>query len=332
MRDRLTTAGLVVLVSGCASITQQVPGDNVAEPPGFNRFIAADTDIVGQLEVVTADHEDTLPALARRYDLGYDEITGANPGVDVWLPGEGTRVVLPTRFILPPGPREGIVINVAARRLYYYPDHDPDAVITFPVGIGRDEWETPTGSARVTEKIVNPAWYPPLSIRQEHAERGEPLPAVVPPGPDNPLGQHALLLSMDGYLIHGTNKPAGVGMQVSHGCIRLYPEDIAVVFDRLPVGTPVRIIDQPVLAGWQGERLFMQHYLAEAPSLQQLQQAVSEAGGAVDDWQQRSSAARIEKALAAPRGVAVPLTRAGFSLAGLRSIVPGRRTGPGTVQ
>ncbi|NND60432.1 MAG: L,D-transpeptidase family protein [Gammaproteobacteria bacterium] len=261
------------LFGGCAVVDGLLPQASpqyqvVDSAQPANRYSYNDDDVVGDVRVVIATHEDTLPALARRYDVGYDEIVGANPGVDVWLPGAGTEIVLPTRFILPPGPREGIVINVAARRLFYYPVSEPGVVLTFPVGIGRDDWATPLGAATVVDKLVEPAWYPPASIRAEHAAKGDPLPAIVPPGPDNPLGRHALLLSMDGYLLHGTNKPAGVGMQVSHGCIRLYPEDIEGIFADLPLGTPVRIVDEPVLAGWRGEQLYMQRYAAiEADSL-----------------------------------------------------------------
>lgn len=260
----LLAAGL----SGCLS----VPGWH-ADPPtttfvSANRFVLEhpNQEVIGQLHVVVAEDADTLPSLARRYDVGYDEIVGANPGVDVWLPGAGTRVVLPTRYVLPAGERSGIVINVAARRLFYFPAHDQTVVHTYPIGVGRRDWSTPLGSTTVADKIVDPSWYPPASIRREHREKGDPLPGIVPPGPDNPLGRYALLLSMDGYLIHGTNKPAGVGMPVSHGCIRLYPEDIAALFAGLPVGTPVSIVDQPLLAGWDGDELYLQSYHSDAES------------------------------------------------------------------
>src|SRR5690606_12163353 len=156
--------------------------------------------------------------IARPYDIGYDELRAANPSVDQWLPGEQTPVYLPTASVLPDAPREGIVVNIAAMRLYYYPAEEHAAagepalaVTTHPLGIGRVEWATPVGEATVTDKVRDPTWYPPASVRKEHAERGDPLPSVVPAGPDNPLGGHAITLSMPGYLLHGTNKPAGVG-------------------------------------------------------------------------------------------------------------------------
>jgi L,D-transpeptidase ErfK/SrfK len=227
--------------------------------------VAPGQDVVGAMQVLFTRYEDTFAGIARPYNVGYDELRAANPGVDVWLPGEQTPVYLPTASVLPDAPREGIVVNVAAMRLYYFTDEKDAAtgeralsVTTHPIGIGRVEWATPLGEATVTEKVRDPAWYPPASVRKEHAEKGDPLPAVVPPGPDNPLGAHALALSMPGYLLHGTNKPAGVGMRVSHGCIRLYPEDIAAIFERVPRGTKVRIVDQPVLAGWRNGELYLE--------------------------------------------------------------------------
>lgn len=215
------------------------------------------SDLVGEIRTVVARHEDTFSDIGRRHDLGYTEMVDANPDVDPWLPGAGTRVIVPTRFILPPGPREGIVINLAELRLYYYPPGER-RVISHPLGIGREGWSTPTGEARVTRKKAHPNWYPPESIRAEHAAEGTPLPAVVKAGPDNPLGTHAIYLSLTGYLLHGTNKPYGVGMRVSHGCIRLYPEDISTLFQQVPVNTPVRIINEPYKVGWHDGRLYLE--------------------------------------------------------------------------
>lgn len=217
--------------------------------------------VVGSIQVITARHEDTLVAIARRYNLGFNELRLANPDVDPWLPGEGTPVVLPTQFVLPEAPRKGIVINVPEMRLYYYrkpAGKEPPKVITYPISIGRQDWKTPLGLARVLRKDKDPTWYPPKSIRAEHAARNDPLEAVVPPGPDNPLGAYALRLSMAGYLIHGTNKPAGIGMQVTHGCIRLFPEDIEELYQEVPVGTPVRIVNQPYKTGWRAGALFLE--------------------------------------------------------------------------
>ncbi|MCU0976430.1 MAG: L,D-transpeptidase family protein [Steroidobacteraceae bacterium] len=230
-----------------------------------HRFIVEPgTDVVGRLQVTVATREDTLPDIARRFNVGYEEIVRANPGVDPWLPGEGTEIALPTRFVLPDAPREGVVINLPAMRLFYYlPRKSKDApleVITHPIGIGKVGWKTPEGRTKVTQKTKDPTWTPPLSVRREHEKNGDPLPAKVPPGPDNPLGRHAMRLGWPTYLIHGTNKPYGVGMRASAGCIRLYPEDIAEVFDLVGVGTPVLIVNQPFLLGWAGDQLHVQAY------------------------------------------------------------------------
>ena len=224
--------------------------------------LEADSQIVGENITVTARHEDTFVALARLYDLGFEELVSANPGVDPWLPGEGTRIVLPTQFVLPNAPRSGIVINLPELRLYYFPDGEEGRVITHPISIGRMDWGTPLGLTTIQSKATNPTWYPPQSIRDEHEADNRPLPAVVPPGPDNPLGAHALRLSLPGYLIHGTNKPSGVGMRVTHGCIRMFPEDIEALFDTVPVGTAVRIVNQPVKLGHDGSALYVE---AHAP-------------------------------------------------------------------
>jgi len=222
----------------------------------------ADT-VVGRLQVTAASREDTLPDIARRFNLGFDELSLANPDVDPWDPGAGHKIVLPTEFVLPDAPHEGLVINIAAMRLYYYPKPAPGArqvVITHPIGIGRVGWRTPEGVTKIVARERNPVWVVPPSIRKEHRENGDPLPARVPPGPDNPLGEHLFRLSWPTYLIHGTNKPYGVGMRSSHGCLRLYPEDIAILFDLVPIGTPVRIVNQPVVLGWRADRLMMQAF------------------------------------------------------------------------
>ena len=302
-----------LLLSGCASFPEF--GLVVKEPQPTSRFVLPDdsTDVIGDVQYVVARDEDTLPDFARRYDLGYEEIVAANPDVDPWLPGAGTRVVLPTQFVLPDAPREGIVLNLAALRLFYYPpvaEGQPREVITHPVGIGREGWRTPVGRMRITQKIANPAWRPPASVRREHAKLGDPLPAVVRAGPDNPLGAYAMRLSRPSYLLHGTNKPDGVGMRVSHGCVRLYPEDIERLFGEVAVGTDVRIINQPYIAGWRDGRLYLEAHapLAEdakrlqgslAPMEQALQAAGGDAPGAVD-WQKAQEVAREARGLPVP--------------------------------
>ena len=228
-------------------------------------------DVIGAMSTVTARHEDTLVDIARRHGLGYEDVVRANPDVNVWLPGAGTEVVLPTQFILPPGPREGIVLNLAEYRLYYYPkakDGETAYVMTYPISIGRMDWETPLGRTTVISKVRNPSWYVPRSVLEEHAAEGRPLPRVVPPGPDNPLGEYAMRLGLPGYLIHGTNRPAGVGMRVTHGCVRMFPEDIEFLFGKIDLQTPVRIINEPVKMGWMGDELVMEvHPVLESPPM-----------------------------------------------------------------
>ncbi|MCU7948016.1 MAG: L,D-transpeptidase family protein [Candidatus Thiodiazotropha sp. (ex Cardiolucina cf. quadrata)] len=214
-------------------------------------------DIVGQTFKLTTRYEETFSDIARTYDIGYRQMVAANPDVDAWLPGEGSEVVMPQQYILPPGPRKGVIINLAELRLYYFPDDRP-VVITYPIGIGREGWSTPTGETRVIGKKKDPSWTVPESILQEHEDDGNPLPPVVLPGPDNPLGNRAIYLGMNGYLLHGTNKPYGVGMRVSHGCIRLYPENVERFFEEVEVGVPVRIINVPFKAGWLNDELFVQ--------------------------------------------------------------------------
>lgn len=219
------------------------------------------SDVVGAVTTVQARADDTLLDIARRHGLGYEDIVIANPAVDVWLPGEGTDVLLPTRYVLPAGPRSGIVLNLPEYRMYYYPRQrqgEPAVVMTFPISIGRMDWETPLGLTRVVAKARDPAWYPPQSVREEHEADGRPLPRVVPPGPDNPLGKFAMRLGIPGYLIHGTNRPAGVGMRVTHGCIRMFPEDIEYLFEHVSLETQVRIINDPLKIGWHNDELLLE--------------------------------------------------------------------------
>lgn len=214
--------------------------------------VPAEGDVVGEVGTVVTRARDTLLDIARAHGLGYNEIAAANPAVDPWVPGEGTRIVVPTQFVLPPGPREGIVINLAQMRLFYFLPPEPGEaarVVTLAIGIGDDIAPTPIATTRITRKAVDPSWRPPDSVRKRRAEEGETLPAVVPPGPDNPLGSRALYLGLPSYLIHGTNRPWGIGMRVSNGCIRLYPEDIEALYEQVPVGTPVRIVNEPILFG-----------------------------------------------------------------------------------
>jgi len=225
-------------------------------------------DVIGALATITARREDTLVDIARRHGLGYEDIVRANPDVNVWLPGEGTEIILPTRFVLPGGERRGAILNLAEYRLYYFPTPEPGepaTVMTYPISIGRMDWETPLGLTKVISKVRNPSWYVPQSVLDEHAANGDPLPRIVPPGPDNPLGKFAMRLGLPGYLIHGTNRPAGVGMRVTHGCVRMFPEDIEYLFGQIGIDTPVRIVNEPVKMGWDGDQLVIEvHPVLEA--------------------------------------------------------------------
>ncbi len=224
-------------------------------------------DLIGEVQTYTTRYEDTLLDIARTTQLGLIELMAANPGVDPWLPGEGRRIILPTAHVLPDAPRQGIVVNLAELRLYFFPAGD-GPVTTFPIGVGREGAATPLGATKIVRKKKDPAWYPPKSIRDEDPE----LPSVVPPGPDNPLGQFALYLGWPAYLIHGTHQPWGVGRRVSHGCIRLYPESIEWLFGKVPVGTPVTVVKEPVKLGRRNGELYLQVH----PSLAQVDQIETE--------------------------------------------------------
>ena len=208
---------------------------------------------IGEIETYEAAYEDTLVHLARRHDLGFVELRSANPMLDPWIPGEGAEVVLPKRHLLPDAPREGIVINLAEMRLYAYLNGD-EAPSTFPLGIGREGLDTPMGETTVIRKKEGPTWRPTQRMRDEDPK----LPAVVPPGPDNPLGTHAVYLGWPTYAIHGTARPYGIGRRVSSGCIRMYPEDIIKFFEKVPVGTKVNVIHQPIKVAWIGNELFLE--------------------------------------------------------------------------
>jgi L,D-transpeptidase ErfK/SrfK len=240
------------------------PPPQLAQPTATHRFeIGPDDDVVGQLQVVKIGEHDTLSDVARRFNVGYDEIVRANPGVDPWLPGVGSEVVVPTQFVLPAAERKGIVVNLAAMRIYYFPvakAGEKQVVYTHPIGIGKVGWSTPEGKTTVIAKEKNPVWRPTPSILKEHRENGDPLPAVVPAGPDNPLGHRKLTLGWATYLIHGTNKPYGVGMRTSHGCIRMYPEDVEVLYEMVGRGTQVTVVNQPYVFGWHDGQLYLQTF------------------------------------------------------------------------
>ena len=225
------------------------PGDSVIEEfPDGNAF-------------TIANRGETLLDIARRFSMGQTEIVLINPDVDRWLPEEGSIVKLPNRRILPNVPHEGIVINLPEFRMYYFPAAkrgETRRVLTYPISIGRQDWRSPLGITRITEKVRNPVWRPPESIKREHAAKGDILPDVVPAGPDNPLGLFAMRLGLPGYLIHSTNKPFGIGMMVTHGCVRMYPEDMEQLFQMVPPGTPVHFVNQPVKVGWLNDDLYIE--------------------------------------------------------------------------
>ncbi len=331
---RVATAALTcLLIAGCSLVGQwRHPAPPPAPPappaaparpaPVANERFELDSaqDVVGVVQVVAATQDDTLTDIARRFNVGYEEIVRANPKVDPWLPGEGREIVVPSQFILPDAPRTGLVINIAAMRIFYYPPvrrGERPVVLTHPIGIGKVGWRTPEGVTKIVRRQQDPTWRVPVSVRKEHHENGEDLDPVIGPGPDNPLGKYAFYLRWPSYLIHGTNKPAGVGLRSSHGCIRLYPEDIAQFFAMVPLGTQVRVVNQPFVFGWRDGQLYMQPFdvleddtreWSKAPrrllskSLAATLQQQLKARRTQVDWTLVSALAR------APRGVPVPIT------------------------
>lgn len=224
---------------------------------------APGNSVVGEVVTVKSGPEDTLLTIGNRYGVGMHEMLEANPNLGLdensasRFMGAGRNVVVPTQYVLPPF-RKGIVINLPELRLYYF-SADGHYVYTYPVGLGRMEWRTPLVKSSVVQKQVDPEWRVPKSIHQYVLEEtGRDLPAVVPPGPDNPLGKYAMRLSMGNYLIHGTNQPWSIGKFVSSGCIRLHNEDVEQLFQMVTVGTPVYIINYANKAGWQNGRLYLE--------------------------------------------------------------------------
>jgi L,D-transpeptidase ErfK/SrfK len=251
------------------------------------RLASTSDSVIGTPFYVKASAKHTLLDIGRHHGAGFDEMEQANPSVDMWVPGDGAEVMVPAQHVLPNGPREGIVVNLAEKRMFYY--RSPTEIETFPIGVGRDGWETPVGSYSIIEKTENPTWTPPASIRKKYAEEGKTLPAVVPAGPDNPLGAYRLRLSNPSYLIHGTNKPWGVGMPVSSGCMRMFPEDIDHLFGKVEVGTPVKVVDQPFKIGWLGDGLYLEvnahSDAAKGKSAREIVPAsIASADGVTIDW------------------------------------------------
>ena len=297
----MLAAAISVLLPGTHAVAEELPAGSGGA-------------VVGTVEVYEAHYEDSLLDVARRFGMGIEELRLANPDVDFWLPGEGTPIRLPSRFVLPSGTRRGVVINVPEMRLYYFPA-GRSTVRTWPISIGRLGYETPLGRTSVVRKKSGPTWYPTESIREEHAARGEILPRVVPPGPENPLGSHAIYLGFPTYLVHGTNRPYSIGMRVSHGCVRMYPEDIVELYDLVAPGMPVTIVHERVKAGWSGDEFIMEvHPTSDVPdedarpsmtdAVRSIIRATPE--GAVRpliDWK------RVEEALTTSNGVPVSVGR-----------------------
>lgn len=218
-------------------------------------------DVVGNISIHTIQEGDNFLDLAQRFRVGFNELVHANPDVDPWIPMQDSQIIIPTQYVLPNIERKGVVINLAELRLYQFHQVEGEqaSVSTYPISVGKGgQWETPLSYTRIISKVANPNWYPPASIRKEHEEKNDPLPEVVPPGPDNPLGDYKIGLGLSGYLIHGTNVPEGIGMRVTHGCIRLHPTGIEKLFHSVNLDTPVTIINQPYKVGWRKSKLYVE--------------------------------------------------------------------------
>jgi len=296
--------------------------DFYKKPNGVRPYVArAGSDlstissVIGTATFYEAEKRDTFLDIARYYDLGFNEMAEANPGVDEWVPPVGQALMLPTQWVLPDVEYKGIVVNIPEMRLYYFHPSNGKIVMvsTFPVGLGRDEWRTPRGKFRVRGKTVNPTWVLPESIRAEHRREGKPAPAFIAGGsPDNPLGSRRLELTLPMYAIHGTNIPWGVGMQVSHGCIRLYPEDIEALFPYVAVGTPGEFTYQPVKLGAREGRIYLEVHkdiYSLTPGLFREAQRLIERAG----WQDRIDPERVELAVSEQSGVPMDVTRDGIA-------------------
>ncbi|MFC3283229.1 L,D-transpeptidase family protein [Litchfieldella rifensis] len=289
------------------SLSPALHADDSKLPTG-HYYLPENGEVIGEVKTVIAEKDDTLIDIGRRHGLGFEEMQRANPELGMWYPGEGAEVVVPARFILPPGPREGLVVNLSELRLYYYPptpEGERPIVETYPISVGREGFATPQGTFKTTMKVKDPAWSPPQSMREEAAARGEPAPTVVPPGPDNPLGRHAILLNIPSYLIHGTNRPDGVGMRVSRGCIRMLPEDIESLYERVPNGTQVTLINEPFKAGWDEDDLYVQSYplLGEKEgSVEPLIDALQVLADVLGDRNPPVDYARVREAVELPTG------------------------------
>ena len=313
---RLITLFVVILsLQGCVAMkrapdTYPLAPKYLEEDVIRNEFsVAKGEDVIGRLAIVRLETGDTLPDIARHFSLGLNEVSAANPGVDLWVPEAGERVLLPLSFILPDAPRKGIVINLAAMRLFQFQgDSESLKVLTYPVGVGKEERPSPRGLMHVVRKASRPTWHVPASIARDHRKKGDPLPAKVLPGPLNPLGEYALYLSEPSYLIHGTNKPASVGLMATNGCLRLYPEDVKRLYENTPVKTTVNIVNQPYLLGQSNGMVYLEVHAstedldaAEFDKLYAKLKNIEKKSGRTLDWSQ------VKKILAEARGIPVPI-------------------------
>ncbi len=306
---------VIVSLNGCAAMSgfheeDQLVPVHLEEYTAQNEFpVAKGDDVIGRLKYISLEKGDTLPDIARHFSLGLNGVTAANPGVDIWVPEAGKRIMLPLSFILPDAPRKGIVINLAALRLFEFKGNSEQlAVLTYPVGVGTEEKPTPRGLMRVERKVTRPTWHVPVSIARDHLKKGDPLPAAVLPGPLNPLGEYALYLSAPSYLIHGTNKPASIGLRASNGCIRLFPEDVKKLYGNTPVRIPVNIVDQPYLLGLSDGVVYLEIHAstedsdaAEFDKIYAKLKALEKKSGRTLDW------SNVKKVLAEARGIPVPI-------------------------
>ena len=291
------------------------PEETVTEAPRevdrHHFVLGKDDTVIGELATVEVRSGDTLVDIARHYGLGLEEMGAANPALDLWVPEPGSRAVLPLQYILPDAPRKGLVINLAAMRLFTYSKKAPNEVSTYPVGVGKEGRSTPMGDMYIQRKKEKPTWYVPESIRRDHALKGDPLPASVPPGPNNPLGEYAMYLSKPRYLIHGTDKPYSIGLRASNGCLRLYPENISTLYRATPLKMPVRVVNQPYLVGWlRGQPYLEARRPPEELNAKALRQKVYaklkdiEAKKSVPiDWE------KVESVLKEARGIPAPVGR-----------------------
>ncbi|MEA5115218.1 MAG: L,D-transpeptidase family protein [Geobacteraceae bacterium] len=305
----------ILSLQGCAVMKgfqeepQPYPGHPDKEIERNDFPVTRGDDVIGRLAVVRLEKGDTLPDVARHFSLGINAISAANPGVDIWVPKVGERIMLPLCFILPDVPRRGIVINLATMRLFRFKgDGKSPVVSTYPVGIGAEDRPTPTGQARVVRKTSRPTWHVPASIAERHRKKGDILPAHVPPGPENPLGEYALYLSKSGYLIHGTNKPASIGLNATNGCMRLYPENIERLYKDTPVNTPVAIVNQPYLIGQRDGVLYMEaHAPLEGSGAIELQKIYAKLKNIEKKSARRLDWNKVKEVQTEAKGIPVPI-------------------------